>query len=811
MTTWQKFASSGSATTTWKYDGYRGLLTNKVYADGVGPSYTYTSAGRMKSRSWVRAATTTYNMDNSGAVTNVTYSDTTGTPAVTTIMDRLGRPVSIAQGTNIAAYNYSESGLLLTETNSAGLLSSWAIASVYDSLNRRSASSVIQNGTKVFTTNAYDGASRLFFASDGTQNATYTYLTNSRLVSSVVFKSNTTVRLTTTKAYDNLYRLTQISNIPTADTAMVFNYHYNDANQRKAVTNSDGSYWLYGYDNLGQVTSGKRYFSDGIPVPGQQFEYSFDDIGNRKYAGEGGNEWGTGLRYQNYTVNNLNQYTQRTVPNKVDIIGTANASSTVTVNSTPAYRHAEYFRSEVKIGNTTYPQTATLTTVGVLPNGTNRDIVTTNSGTLFVPVTPEIFRYDADGNMTNDGHWILTWDAENRLIALDPIGTLVPDVTKQSLRFGYDHQGRRISKIVSNLTGSAWSLSYSTKFIYDGWNLLAEVNATNNAVLRSFLCGIDASGTAAGAGGVGGFLAIKDSSGFTTTNSFFVYDGNHNVRSLVSAKDGTTTAEYEYDPFGNILKTSGSSAPSNPIRFSTKLQDQETTWNYYGYRYLANGKWVNRDPAGELTFQLAHESTRRGDLLESSYLFVNNEPIRNWDFLGLDVNSPPGTATSPGPFCCCTPSKIAAGEAELRSRYNHAAQYWAGLGMHPDANNVTGISCLAAARALRAFFSPTPVCWQCWVENRQHSYGRGWDENALVCVSRSCSSAARTIVFDWFGAQSGESTPGEPYADFVARYTILNDRDPITAYDTCSEKGAGSAENYAALDSAVPPPTPITK
>jgi YD repeat-containing protein len=68
---------------------------------------------------------------------------------------------------------------------------------------------------------------------------------------------------------------------------MVFNYVYNSANQRTAVTNVDGSYWVYGYDQLGSVTSAKRYWSDGVSVAGQQEEYGYDDIGNRKYAGEG--------------------------------------------------------------------------------------------------------------------------------------------------------------------------------------------------------------------------------------------------------------------------------------------------------------------------------------------------------------------------------------------------------------------------------------------------------------------------------------------------------------------------------------------
>src|ERR1035437_2549037 len=42
------------------------------------------------------------------------------------------------------------------------------------------------------------------------------------------------------------------------------------------------------HDSLGQVPSGKRSWQHGTPVAGQQFEYAFDDIGNRKTAGRGG-------------------------------------------------------------------------------------------------------------------------------------------------------------------------------------------------------------------------------------------------------------------------------------------------------------------------------------------------------------------------------------------------------------------------------------------------------------------------------------------------------------------------------------------
>jgi len=268
-----------------------------------------------------------------------------------------------------------------------------------------------------------------------------------------------------------------------------------------------------------------------------------------------------------------------------------------------------------------------------------------------MPVTPEVFKYDADGNLTNDGRWVITW------VGLDAPSSTQPATSRQSLRFKYDHQGRRISKTVSNYTGSAWSLLYSTKFVYDGWNLLAEINAANNKVLRTYIWGIDASGTAQGAGGVGGLLAIRDSSGSATTNCFLAYDGNYNVRALTDSKTGASAGEYEYDPFGNVLRTTGASAQSNPIRFSTKFQDQESGWSHYGYRYLANGRWLNRDPIAE-----------QGGL--GIYAYVQNDPIAQFDALGLDFTTipfpfpgkrppkppkrnPPPPTSSLGLYVCC--------------------------------------------------------------------------------------------------------------------------------------------------------------
>src|SRR6266550_7486627 len=89
--------------------------------------------------------------------------------------------------------------------------------------------------------------------------------------------------MVTTKQYDLLNRLTNTTSV--SSVASWFVYAYNSANQRTRATLADSSYWVYAYDSLGQVTSGKKYWSDGTAVAGQQFEYAFDDIGNRKATG----------------------------------------------------------------------------------------------------------------------------------------------------------------------------------------------------------------------------------------------------------------------------------------------------------------------------------------------------------------------------------------------------------------------------------------------------------------------------------------------------------------------------------------------
>jgi YD repeat-containing protein len=127
----------------------------------------------------------------------------------------------------------------------------------------------------------------------------------------------------------------------------------------------------------------------------------------------------------------------------------------------------------------------------------------------------------------------------------------LPNSARKRLGFSYDHMGRRVQKVVSTWDGSGYVNPVTTKFVYDGWNLLAELDGDNgNTVKCSYMWGLDLSGSMQGAGGVGGLLTVSPSGNGT---HFVDYDGNGNVAGLTDSS-GNISARYEYDPFGQTLR-----------------------------------------------------------------------------------------------------------------------------------------------------------------------------------------------------------------------------------------------------------------
>ena len=298
MKTWQNFANNtGAYVTTWTREPYKGYVSHKGYPDGHGTDYNTSPGGRMWYRWWARGGQllTSYGYNYYGEFYSQTYSDTTQGYNLT--YDRRGRKTLMTDygtGYNTTTYAYNDAGQQTGETYSGANLplAGFTVTNIYDSLLRRSQTALKTTGgtTLASVSYTYDNASRLASVSDGTYSANYTYLANSPLVSQITCKQNTTTRMTTTRNYDNLNRLLGIASAPSSALPLNFGYAYNDGNQRVQVRQPDGSYWTYLYDSLGQVISGKRYWADNIPVAGQQYEYGFDDIGNRTTAKSGGDD-----------------------------------------------------------------------------------------------------------------------------------------------------------------------------------------------------------------------------------------------------------------------------------------------------------------------------------------------------------------------------------------------------------------------------------------------------------------------------------------------------------------------------------------
>ncbi len=635
LTTWQDFAgSTGVATTTWDYDPERGWLSGKRYHDNTGPAYTYWPSGRLKTRDWVRTVSpsgsrlrATYTYNNAGELWTVVYNDTAAarpTSPVTQAYDRLGRPLTTTDAAGLLTRSYQNGRLDDEVYSGSGLLSGQLVSRAQDSLQRLQ---TLTPGASALAIPAigygYDNASRLQTITRGIMHtATYGYLANSSLIETVTLREGSAIRLTTTRVYDKLNRLESIANVGASATRSAA-YEFDGANRRQRLTREDNAYWDFGYDSLGQVTGAIKRRADAAALPGHAFAFDYDDIGNRQTTTTNG-------RLSTYTPDLLNRYTQRTVPGAVDVGGEAQATATVTVNNQPTQRLDGFFHAVATADNSAAPQYVTTTVVGVKNNvGSNgEDAITEITRHVFLARTPEVFSYDADGNLIADGRWSYEWDAENRLIAMETLSAVtepagpLPAAERRRLEFAYDANGRRIQKVVKTWNGNDYVPASDTRFLYDGWNLVAEytVQVSGLSLHASYVWGLDLSGSGQGAGGIGGLLLSSESAGVYAA----AYDGNGDILALCDAATGNFAADFEYDPFGEVLKSDGPAAGVNSFGFSTKYLDKETGLYYYGFRYYnpSTGRWLSRDPIGE------HD-------VANLYVFASNAPTNKYDVLGL--------------------------------------------------------------------------------------------------------------------------------------------------------------------------------
>lgn len=220
--------------------------------------------------------------------------------------------------------------------------------------------------------------------------------------------------------------------------------------------------------------------------------------------------------------------------------------------------------------------------------------------------------YDADGNqltgltptesLPGRDTITFTYNAENR-----PVKAAQNGEVRES--YSYDHNGRRIHK-------------GDTVTLYDGYNSIVEYKNNTRTLKTTYAWGNDLSGTAQGAGGVGGLLSVTEHDRQLPLTSYPCYDGNI-TEYLTEEGTGTIAAHYEYDAFGQVSRKTGNR--DYDYQFSTKPSDSLTGLLHYNYRHYnpRDGRWLNREPF-----------PKQGML--NLYIFLNNRAQNHIDFLGLD-------------------------------------------------------------------------------------------------------------------------------------------------------------------------------
>jgi RHS repeat-associated protein len=580
-------------TTSWVRD-VQGRVTDKMYSDQTSIHYTYeTTTSRLKSTLDAKGQSTnyTYFLDNN--LQQVSYTNAQiATPSVSYSYDPVyNRIASMADGTGTTGYSYNP--VAVPPALGAGRLASVdgplandTITYSYDQLGRAISRSI--NGAANAASMVYDTLGRTQTATNPLGTFTYSYVNMTNRIDHLDIPSGQKMQYA---YFDNLgdQRLKQIKNLnPSGGIISQFDYLYNPVGDITSWTVRQGgaataATYTLGYDAADQQRSAMLKKVQGGTVL-KQYDYDYDAAGNR-YTNQDGSTITTA------SFNNLNQLTSQSGGGKMHFRGTVNEPSSVTVagNSASVDGLGNFDGvADVVTGNNTVPVVAT---------DTNNNVKTNNYQMTVSSGANRTLSYDLDGNLTGDGTKTYEWDAANRLLAINYTGT------SNRTEFTYDGLSRKV-KIIEK-TGS--TVTSAKTFVWAGLGIAEERNNSNKVTRKHYPQGVQ-------------FVSYNPT---TTIPYFYMRDHLGSIREMTDST-GTIKARYDYDPWGNRTKLSGSLDAD--FGFTGHYYHSPSSLHLAPYRAYDStiGRWISRDPLGEMAgFNF--------------YSYVLNEPLNFVDPLGLDA------------------------------------------------------------------------------------------------------------------------------------------------------------------------------
>ncbi|MEK6303861.1 MAG: RHS repeat-associated core domain-containing protein [Acidobacteriota bacterium] len=414
--------------------------------------------------------------------------------------------------------------------------------------------------------------------------------------------------------HDDKGQTQSLTNEPGETSGYLTGVSYNTAGQLTGLTLGNGVVESYGYDaNRLQLTSQTATKSGGPANGLMNLTYSYQASAGQMGAGSTAGNAGQ-LMTISGTINSTTESAAYTY-DLLGRLGTSNQSS----NGSSAQRLFEYDRwgnrtavydglpggktPPTQIQSVTFP--TTFQQGGSAP--TNRIGSVTNSGSTVN------YTYDAAGNVTSDGLHTYTYDAENRMVGVDSGATA---------QYRYDHQNRRVTKIV----GSSW-----THYVWQGSQVIAEHDGTTaystNPPYQVKSARLD--NIYAGARMLRS--RQRTSSTGSWTSRYFLSD-RLSVRVSLDT-GGNVVGRQGHLPFGEGFAETGTQEKHH---FTSYERDGESGLDYTVNRsHSANvGRFSQADPYKASGFATDPQSWNR-------YSYARSNPVNRVDPLGLDDDDPP--------------------------------------------------------------------------------------------------------------------------------------------------------------------------
>jgi RHS repeat-associated protein len=467
------------------------------------------------------AAPSTYNYDASGNITaqvdplgeSQQFAYNPGTDQMTSWTDALG---------NVTSYGYNAAGDLTSTTFASG-----STRTIGYNASGEVAQSVDQAGqTTIYT---YDSRGDLLSQDTAGQTDTYTYDAQGNLLTATNQDGTTTMT-------------------------------YNSANELTSVTNPNGQTIQYSYNADGLRTQ--------VVEPNLTENYAYNSLGQLQSVTDGNGNLIASYRYD--AAGNL---AQQTNGNGTYTIYTYDAAGDIqeVVNYTAANVEASFF---AYIYNAQHQITAITTLTGVTS-----------------------YTYDAAGRLTsmtlpNGNKTTYNYDAEGNRTSVVSAGTTtsyqVNDLNEYSSIAGtaqtFDKDGSETSGVgpngaadyTYNALGQLASVATSQGNWTYGYDALGDlVSSTFNGVTTNYLVDPTLDQVVGEYGSGGQFqeafgIGMGLTSGVTASGQtyYYSYDAQGNTADLTNSA-GSVVNSYVYDPFGNVLTSTGTVA--NPFTYGGAL------------------------------------------------------------------------------------------------------------------------------------------------------------------------------------------------------------------------------------------------